>query len=46
LSLVDKFFRPEIYDQGFKLFEPPVGTDDESLVVPESKSHKDFVAFI
>jgi hypothetical protein len=46
LSLVDKFFAPSIYESGFRLFEPPVGTDDESLIVPEAKGHKDYISFI
>jgi hypothetical protein len=44
--LVDKFFTHEIYENGFRLFEPPVGTDEESLVVPDAKSHKDYLSFI
>lgn len=46
ISLVDKFFTHEIYESGFRLFEPPVGTDEESLVVPDAKSHKDYLSFI
>jgi dynein heavy chain 1, cytosolic len=47
LSLVDKFFNARVYEEGFKLFDPPVGTDEESLVVPDNaKSHKDYLSFI
>lgn len=46
-SLVDRFFRPESYSLGFRLFEPAVGSsEDETLVVPEAKSHSEFVQWI
>ena len=35
-SLVDQFFRSEAYNNNFKLFEAPVGTDpDAVLQVPD-----------
>jgi dynein heavy chain 1, cytosolic len=45
-SLVDKFFSPEVYNETFALFDPPVGTEEQTLVVPVFKGHKDYVGFI
>lgn len=46
-SLVNQFFRSESYNIGFKLFEPAVGaSEDETLVVPEARSHAEFVTWI
>ena len=35
LSLVNQFFRPESYNEGFKLYEQSIGSAEESLTVPE-----------
>ena len=47
-SLLDQFFRAEAYNNSFKLFEAPVGTDpDAVLAAPDTaKSHKDFFKWI
>ena len=46
-SLVNQFFRAESYNRGFRLFEPPVGTnEDEALSVPDANSHSEFLQWI
>jgi dynein heavy chain 1 len=46
LSLVNQFFRPESYNDGFKLFESTVGGSDVCLSIPEEKNHAGFVQWI
>lgn len=46
LSLVNQFFRPESYNDGFKLFESTIGGSDVCLTVPEEKSHSGFSKWI
>ena len=47
-SLVNQFFRPESYNENFRLFEPPVGTDEnETLLVPDdARCHNDYIKWI
>ena len=47
-SLVNQFFRPESYNENFRLFEPPVGTDEtETLIVPDdARCHNDYIKWI
>ena len=46
-SLVNQFFRPESYNRGFRLFEPPAGAGDEAtLIMPEENDHAGFVRWI
>merc|ERR1712079_83583 len=46
LSLVNQFFRAESYNEGFKLYESSIGSSEESLSVPEEKTHKGFMQWI
>ena len=42
---MDQFFRATSYNEGFRLFEAPVGTD-ETLTVPEARSHAEYLRWI